>query len=66
MLAILQRYLTPAKSHMLLVQASSSKLLDVGCGGGLLSLPLARIGYNVTGVDATPEAVSWKWIRVQQ
>ncbi|CAA7616937.1 bifunctional 2-polyprenyl-6-hydroxyphenol methylase/3-demethylubiquinol 3-O-methyltransferase UbiG [Magnetospirillum sp. UT-4] len=27
-------------------------LLDVGCGGGLLSEPLARMGFTVTGVDA--------------
>lgn len=28
------------------------RLLDVGCGGGLLSEPLARMGFAVTGVDA--------------
>jgi 2-polyprenyl-6-hydroxyphenyl methylase/3-demethylubiquinone-9 3-methyltransferase len=27
-------------------------LLDVGCGGGLLSEPLARMGFTVTGIDA--------------
>ena len=27
-------------------------LLDVGCGGGLLSEPLARLGFAVTGIDA--------------
>jgi 2-polyprenyl-6-hydroxyphenyl methylase/3-demethylubiquinone-9 3-methyltransferase len=26
-------------------------VLDVGCGGGLLSEPLARLGANVTGID---------------
>ena len=27
-------------------------LLDVGCGGGLLSEPMARLGAKVTGIDA--------------
>ena len=27
------------------------KILDIGCGGGLLSEPLARLGANVTGID---------------
>lgn len=27
-------------------------LLDVGCGGGLICEPMARLGANVTGVDA--------------
>lgn len=28
------------------------RILDIGCGGGLLSEPLARLGAQVTGVDA--------------
>jgi len=27
-------------------------LVDIGCGGGLLSEPMARLGANVTGIDA--------------
>jgi 2-polyprenyl-6-hydroxyphenyl methylase/3-demethylubiquinone-9 3-methyltransferase len=26
-------------------------ILDIGCGGGILSEPLARLGANVTGID---------------
>ena len=29
------------------------KILDVGCGGGLLSEPMCRLGANVTGIDAS-------------
>jgi 2-polyprenyl-6-hydroxyphenyl methylase/3-demethylubiquinone-9 3-methyltransferase len=31
--------------------------LDVGCGGGLLCEPLARLGARVTGIDLTPESI---------
>jgi len=31
------------------------RALDVGCGGGLLCEPLARLGFAVTGLDAAPE-----------
>ena len=32
-------------------------LLDLGCGGGLLCEPLARLGAKVTGLDATAESI---------
>jgi 2-polyprenyl-6-hydroxyphenyl methylase/3-demethylubiquinone-9 3-methyltransferase len=32
--------------------------LDVGCGAGLLAEPLARMGADVTGVDAAPENIA--------
>lgn len=30
------------------------KILDIGCGGGLISEALAKLGANVTGIDASP------------
>ncbi|MGC9270456.1 bifunctional 2-polyprenyl-6-hydroxyphenol methylase/3-demethylubiquinol 3-O-methyltransferase UbiG [Acidiphilium sp.] len=33
------------------------RLLDVGCGAGLLSESLARAGCRVTGIDAAPETI---------
>ena len=29
------------------------KILDIGCGGGLISEPMARLGAKVTGIDAS-------------
>ena len=37
---------------------SGLSLLDIGCGGGLLSEPMARLGAQVTGVDAASRNVS--------
>ncbi len=34
------------------------KLLDVGCGGGLLSEPFARMGATVVGIDAAAENIA--------
>ncbi len=34
------------------------RVLDVGCGAGLLCEPLARLGGEVTGVDASPENIA--------
>ena len=32
---------------------SSIKVLDIGCGGGLVCEPLSRLGAEVTGIDAS-------------
>ena len=29
------------------------KFLDIGCGGGLISEPMCRLGAQVTGIDAS-------------
>ena len=29
------------------------KILDIGCGGGLVCEPMSRLGANVTGIDAS-------------
>ncbi len=33
-------------------------IIDVGCGGGLLSEPLARCGANVIGLDISPASIA--------
>lgn len=34
------------------------RILDIGCGGGLISEPLARLGATVTGIDPAPENIA--------
>jgi len=34
------------------------KILDIGCGGGLLCEPLSRMGADITGVDAAEENIA--------
>ncbi len=36
---------------------SGINILDIGCGGGLLSEPMARMGANVTGIDASDKNI---------
>ena len=34
------------------------QLLDIGCGGGLLSEPMSRLGANVVGIDASKNNIN--------
>ena len=36
---------------------SDLKILDIGCGGGLISEPMARLGAQVTGIDASEKNI---------
>ena len=36
---------------------SGLSVLDIGCGGGLVAEPLARLGAHVTAIDADPVAI---------
>ncbi len=35
------------------------RLLEMGCGAGDMSLGLAALGYDVSGVDIAPSAIAW-------
>ena len=34
------------------------KILDIGCGGGLISEPMKRLGADVTGIDASQKNIN--------
>ncbi|MEI2687702.1 MAG: bifunctional 2-polyprenyl-6-hydroxyphenol methylase/3-demethylubiquinol 3-O-methyltransferase UbiG [Cypionkella sp.] len=42
------------------------RLLDIGCGGGLLSEPMARLGAEVLGADAAPRNIPVAQLHAQQ
>ncbi|XP_072499017.1 ubiquinone biosynthesis O-methyltransferase, mitochondrial [Notamacropus eugenii] len=44
-------------NHQLESPLSGMKILDVGCGGGLLCEPLGRLGATVTGIDPLNENI---------
>jgi 2-polyprenyl-6-hydroxyphenyl methylase/3-demethylubiquinone-9 3-methyltransferase len=39
------------------LQPSGLSLLDIGCGGGLLTEELSRMGFSVTGIDRSKESL---------
>ena len=42
------------------------RLLDIGCGGGLVSEPMARLGATVTGVDAAEGNIKTAQVHAEQ
>ncbi|XP_023727112.1 ubiquinone biosynthesis O-methyltransferase, mitochondrial [Cryptotermes secundus] len=42
------------------------KILEVGCGGGILTEPLARIGADITGIDASQNVIDIASSHAQQ
>ncbi len=46
---IIEQFKTRNKPNPL----SGINILDIGCGGGLLSEPMCRLGANITGIDAS-------------
>lgn len=48
------------RQHFSLSNQDSFKnidILDVGCGGGLISVPLAKTGADITAIDASPNNI---------
>ena len=51
--------LNPIRLEYILSKCSLNKknVLDIGCGGGLLSEPMCRLGAKVTGIDASDKNI---------
>jgi SAM-dependent methyltransferase len=47
-------------------QSLGGPLLDLACGTGRMALRMAELGYQVTGVDITPEMISWARQKAEQ
>ena len=45
---------------------SSLKILDIGCGGGLISEPMCRLGAQVTGMDASSRNITVAQIHAEK
>jgi 2-polyprenyl-6-hydroxyphenyl methylase / 3-demethylubiquinone-9 3-methyltransferase len=59
-LAFIRSQLTAhfARDHAALRPFAGLTLLDIGCGGGLVAEAMARLGFTVTGIDASAAAIS--------
>ena len=51
---IIQNFKLKAKKRPL----QKINILDIGCGGGLLSEPMTRLGASVTGIDASDKNIN--------
>jgi 2-polyprenyl-6-hydroxyphenyl methylase/3-demethylubiquinone-9 3-methyltransferase len=45
---------------------SGVSLLDIGCGGGLICEPMARLGATVTGIDASEKNIAVAKLHAEQ
>jgi 2-polyprenyl-3-methyl-5-hydroxy-6-metoxy-1,4-benzoquinol methylase len=46
-----------ARTWRSLLGEGASRMLDVGCGGGVATAPMAAEGFAMTGVDMSPHSI---------
>ena len=65
-------YITDKIKHHFKIKDSKSNflnrlnILDIGCGGGLISEPMARLGGSITGIDASEKNIKVAKIHSQK
>ncbi len=57
-LRYLRRQIAPHRRREGAHPLDGVRVIDIGCGGGLVSEPLARLGANVLGIDASDRGIS--------
>ena len=55
LLRILRNIIKLKKTKLISFQGLN--ILDIGCGGGLISEPMSRLGASVTGIDAAEKNI---------
>jgi len=56
-LDMISRYHITAATKPISLPLAGLRILDIGCGGGLLAEPLARLGAAITAIDASAPAI---------
>lgn len=62
----IQWILDQAVKHLHVKSLHGLSLLDIGCGGGLICEPMARLGAQVTGIDASEKNIAVAGLHAQQ
>src|SRR5215831_13033375 len=52
------RYVHGVLTEKARLNPAATRVLDVGCGGGLVAEDMARLGYLVTGVDPSEPSIA--------
>lgn len=55
-----------ARDKNLLTPLTDLKILDIGCGGGLVAEPISRLGANISAIDASEKNIKIAQIHAQK